>query len=132
MTSNLTLVVKKHFSSLYKDYRILKVSFTILTVYLLMYELYNYFVTRPTFQSVTQTEIGPGYFPDILLCPRESFNLDQLQQLGRNTKLHILSVRKYINKILTSFQVGVSLLTFSKKRSNIVRLLKNGIFKNTI
>ena len=116
MTSNLTVVVKKHFSSLYKDYRILKVSFTILTVYLLMYELYNYFVTRPTFQSVTQTEIGPGYFPDILLCPRESFNLDQLQQLGRNTKLHILSVRKYINKILTSFQVGVSLLTFSKKR----------------
>ena len=94
MRSRVTLVLEKHFSSLYKDYRILKVSFTVLTVYLLSYELYNYFVTRPTFQSVTQTEIGPGYFPDILLCPRESFNLDQLQQLGRNTKLHIVSLKK--------------------------------------
>ena len=86
MTNNLSLVVKKHFSSLYKDYRILKVSFTVLTVYLLLYELDNYFVTRPTFQSVTQTEVGPGYFPDILLCPRQSFSLEQLHQLGREYK----------------------------------------------
>lgn len=86
MTNNLSLVVKKYFSSLYKDYRILKVSFTVLTVYLLLYELDNYFVTRPTFQSVTQTEVGPGYFPDILLCPRQSFSLEQLQQLGREYK----------------------------------------------
>ena len=86
MRSNLTVVIERHFSSLYKDYRILKVSFTLLTVYLLSYELYNYFVTRPTFQSVTQTEIGPGYFPDILLCPRQSFSLEQLHQLGRDTK----------------------------------------------
>ena len=112
MTNNLSLVVKKHFSSLYKDYRILKVSFTVLTVYLLMYELDNFFVTRPTFQSVTQTEIGPGYFPDILLCPRESFNLEQLQQLGRNTKLQIF-ISEEVNKKLANLLTGSDLMDFN-------------------
>ena len=46
----------KHFSLLYKDFRLLKFSFTVLTIYLLMYELYNWLVTKPTFQSVTQTQ----------------------------------------------------------------------------
>ena len=47
----------KHFSFLYKDFRLLKFSFTVLTLYLLMYELYNCFVTKPTFQSVTQSQV---------------------------------------------------------------------------
>ena len=89
MKSNLTQVLTNHFSSIYKDYRILKVSFTALTVYLLMYEIDNFFVTRPTFQSVTQTEIGPPYFPDIILCPRESFSLQHLHQLGRDTLSYV-------------------------------------------
>ena len=75
-------MLKKYFSFLYKDYRVLKWSFTVLTVYLLMYELYNCFVTKPTFQSVTQFPLGPRYFPDIVLCPRESFLLEELTLLG--------------------------------------------------
>ena len=52
----------KHFSFLYKDFRLLKFSFTLLTLYLLMYELYNCFVTKPTFQSVTQSQVSGTIF----------------------------------------------------------------------
>ena len=74
--------VYKYFSFLYQDYRILKLSFSALTLYLLMYELHTFYVVKPTLQSVTQSQLLPRYFPDVLLCPRQPFILQELHQAG--------------------------------------------------
>ena len=93
--------LNKYFSFLYQDYRILKLSFTALTLYLLMYELHTFYVVKPTLQSVTQSQLLPRYFPDVVLCPREPFILQELHQAGyelrkgtihRNLVLPLLSL----------------------------------------
>ena len=65
-----------------KDYKILKVSFMILTSYLLIDEMRVFLITKPTLTSVTQTNIRPESFPDILICPQQAFDLNSLHNLG--------------------------------------------------
>ena len=65
-----------------KDYKILKISFMVLTSYLLIDEMRNFLVTKPTFTSVTQTKIKPDSFPNILICPEQAFDLNSLHSFG--------------------------------------------------
>ena len=60
----------------------LKISFLILTLYLLAEEFRAYLILKPTLTSITQASLKPSNFPDILLCPIPSFDLGELQKLG--------------------------------------------------
>ena len=65
-----------------KDYKILKISFMVLTSYLLIDEIRVFLVTKPTLTSVTQTNIKPEDFPVVLICPKQGFDLQSLHKLG--------------------------------------------------
>ena len=43
---------------------------------------------KPTLTSVTQTNIRPETFPDILICPEEAFDLKLLNKLGFQYSFH--------------------------------------------
>ena len=68
--------------TIFKDFRILKICFLILTLYLLFEEIKDFLITKPTLTFVSQTNIKPETFPDILICPEEAFDLDSLHKLG--------------------------------------------------
>ena len=38
--------------------------------------------SKPTLTTVVQTEMKPDHFPDIILCPDESFDLEEIERLG--------------------------------------------------
>jgi len=69
-------------SFIFKDFRILKICFLVLTLYLLLLEVKYFLITKPTLTSATKTHITPETFPDILICPEEAFDLGSLQKLG--------------------------------------------------
>ena len=71
-----------HLSFLWKDYRILKFCFMVLTSYLFMVELQVFLINKPTLTSVSQKDISPEIFPDILICPDQGFEIDELNRLG--------------------------------------------------
>ena len=65
-----------------KDFRILKICFLVLTLYLLIEEIIDFVIIKPTLTSVTQTNLTPANFPDILICPEKAFDLDYIHKLG--------------------------------------------------
>ena len=67
---------------IFEDYRILKFSFLLLTLYLLTEEFIAYLILKPTLTRLSQDNLKPSNFPDILICPVPSFDLEELQRLG--------------------------------------------------
>ena len=79
--------MKRKFSShchfiLLKDYRFLKVIFTLFAMYLVSETLYTYFVEKPTYASHEKREISVDDFPDITLCPMPSMDLGAARSKG--------------------------------------------------
>ena len=72
----------KRIFPLFKDYRILKFCFLLLTVYLLAEEFISYFILKPTLTSLSQEKLKPSHFPELMICPIPSFDLSALQGLG--------------------------------------------------
>ena len=70
------------------DNRFIKICFIALTSYLLFNELTVFLITKPTFTSVTQTNMKPNDFPDILICPKQGFHLHSLHKLGYQISTH--------------------------------------------
>ena len=71
-----------YFTLILKDYRPLKLIFFILTSYLLIDELRIFLYVKPTLTSVSQTNLTPHNFPEILLCPLPSYNQSALSEVG--------------------------------------------------
>lgn len=78
----------KYLYVLFKDYRILKITFIILTSFLLIDDMYVFLVSKPTLTSVTQTNIQTNNFPDILICPDQAFDLHSLHKIGYKISTH--------------------------------------------
>ena len=57
-----------------KDYRILKILFTILGIYLIAEECYIFIVLKPTYTSHERREMSAEDFPEIMFCPEPSIN----------------------------------------------------------
>ena len=74
--------VKKATTYLLKDFRVLKLIFTSLTVVLLYDELLIFFIERPTMASIAKTALKPTNFPGIYICARSGFNQTELSKLG--------------------------------------------------
>ena len=78
----LMFLVRKCWNYVGKEYRIFNLGFAIFTSYLLFDELKLYFIYKPTFTSSVQTKLTPGHFPNILICPYPSYDLEELQSIG--------------------------------------------------
>ena len=74
--------ISKKIHPVFKEYRILKLFFFLLTLYLLIEEFVTFLIRKPTLTSLSQETLKPSHFPDILICPAPSFELTSLQQLG--------------------------------------------------
>ena len=51
----------------------------VLTLYLLIDEMRNFLITKPTLTSVTHTKLKPESFPNILICSEEGFDIDLIE-----------------------------------------------------
>ena len=49
-----------------------------------MYEMYSYFVIKPSSLHRTETVLTYDIFPKILFCPEPAFDLDQLTLMNYN------------------------------------------------
>ena len=67
---------------LIKDYRILKYIFVILAMVLVIEEFYIFLVIKPTYTSYENRELMGEDFPEIMVCPEPSFDLQALKSIG--------------------------------------------------
>ena len=67
---------------IFKDHRLLKLSFILLTVYLLFDELILFFSTKPTLTTQVQTSLQTNQFPEALICSSPAFDQEKLISMG--------------------------------------------------
>ena len=65
-----------------KDYKILKFSFIIFASYLIIEEFYSFIKLKPTYTSEEKRYLNVNDFPDILLCPEPSMNINAVISRG--------------------------------------------------
>ena len=79
----ITIDMRKHYLSLIlKDFRPIKLIFFVLTSLLLLDELILFLYVKPTLTSISQTNLTPKHFPEILLCPLPSYDQTRLTEVG--------------------------------------------------
>ena len=69
-------------SVMVKDYRILKIIFTIWALLLIGDTFYSLLVRKPTYTSVERRPLTSTDFPEIFICPEPSVDIDALQSRG--------------------------------------------------
>ena len=60
----------------------LKLTFAVLTSYLLYEEFYSFLIRKPTHTSSAKIKTTPEDFPDVTICPFPSYNQPELIALG--------------------------------------------------
>ena len=76
------LILSYCHSLVFKDYRILKVIFTILASYLISDTFYNLLVRKPTYNSYERRPLSVEDYPEIIVCPEPSTNITALTSRG--------------------------------------------------
>ena len=66
-------------SLLLKDYGILKLIFTCVASYLIFDAIYTFAVLKPTYTSHEERQLSFDDFPEILICPEPSIDLNALR-----------------------------------------------------
>ena len=69
-------------SQLWKDHRILKIIFIIFASYLIFEEVYNFVVVKPTYTSTSKRKLSTEDFPDIIVCPEPSVDVNVVASKG--------------------------------------------------
>ena len=72
------------FKFLWKDFRLLKFSFILITAYFLMDEFKLLIVDKPTIITVMRSRLTPQHFPDIWVCPLRGYDEVELKKIGYN------------------------------------------------
>ena len=67
---------------IFKDHRLLKFSFVLLTGYLLFDELLLFFSSKPTLTTQIQTSLQTKHFPEAVICSSPSYDQARLSSLG--------------------------------------------------
>ena len=73
---------------LLKDFRIIKLLFLAMTLYLLCDELLLFFLKRPTVISFAEKPLGLNSFPEIVICSKSGFHQKSLELLGYDGALN--------------------------------------------
>ena len=125
---------------LLKDYKILKLIFTILGFYLIAEEFCTFFVRKPTYTSYEKRDISGEDFPEIMLCPEPSFDLNALKSIGFKGPANYFEGRLPANTRWINFAGNKSEnIQNIKKTRNLISTLKSrddcpyaykGLFKN--
>ena len=77
-----TKIGRKFCSLVTKENRILKVIFTISASLLILHTFYNFLVVKPTYASNEKRTIGAEDFPEMIVCPEPSIDLDAVRASG--------------------------------------------------
>ena len=77
-----TKILNQCNSLLGQDYRILKLIFTIVASFLIIDLFYTFLVLRPTYTSYEKRKTTAEDFPEIIICPVPSVNLDAIESRG--------------------------------------------------
>ena len=72
-------VTKFCYENLYKDYGYLKLLFIVLCGLIFYEELHVFFVEKPTLTKVVRTVLTKEDYPEIILCPEPSVDLNKLR-----------------------------------------------------
>merc|ERR1711884_622560 len=72
----------KLYSILAKDYKVLKLIFISLTLYLIFDLFYDFLVVKPTYTSLGKRNVSIEGFPDITLCPEQVINISAAKSNG--------------------------------------------------
>ena len=65
-----------------KDYRLLKLVFTVMALWLIYDTFYSMLVLKPTFASDEKRPISEDDFPEIIVCPEPSIDIHALRLRG--------------------------------------------------
>ena len=109
-------------SFIFKDYRILKICFMALTSYLLIEEMIVFLVIKPTLTSLTQTNIKPETFPEILICPEPAFDLDALTRYGYRLNLYYSLGISDVNRLLIGWLGNQTDINVNKVADDISKI----------
>ena len=80
--------MNKYLIFILRDYKIIKVCFAALTMFMLYDELYTFFITKPTLSSVSKSQLKPHNIPDIILCPVPGFDQNAIDRLGYDSSYY--------------------------------------------
>ena len=75
-------VLRLSYAFITKDYRILKLLFVLFGCYFIVEAFFTYFVLRPTYTSNEKRKWTVNDFPEIILCPQPSADMDALKSRG--------------------------------------------------
>ena len=75
MEMRIKVALSKVFSTLAKDYKILKLIFIITASFLIYNVFFDFLIVKPTYRSDGKRNIGLEDFPEITICPKEPINL---------------------------------------------------------
>ena len=71
-------------SFIFRDNRLLKLVILVLSGYLVGIELYTFWVEKPTHTSISTEYLQPRHYPDIAICPKQSWDMEALKNFGYN------------------------------------------------
>ena len=80
--TGLKTVFNQFYSFVWKDQRLLQLIFTIFASYLIFEEFHIFFFVRPTYTSDAKRKMRPEDFPEIILCPEPSIDINALRSRG--------------------------------------------------
>ena len=75
-------VLRLSYAFITKDYRIFKLLFVLFGCYFIVEAFFTYFVLRPTYTSNEKRKWTVNDFPEIILCPQPSADMDALKSHG--------------------------------------------------
>ena len=79
---------EKCYLLLCKDYKLLKLLFIIITLYLICGQFYTYLVLKPTLTFQTSRKLNSEDFPEMLFCPKPSVDVNAVFSRGYQGKDH--------------------------------------------
>lgn len=74
--------MNKYIIFILRDYKLVKICFAVITIYLLYDELRIFLIEKPTLSSVTKSRLRPRNYPDIIICPVPGFDQAAIERLG--------------------------------------------------
>ena len=75
-------ILKQCCSKIVKDNRILKFTFTLIAIALIVHSFYIYLVVKPTYISNGERNMRPADFPEVLICPEPAVDINALKAKG--------------------------------------------------
>ena len=72
----------KYWLFLFKEYRLIKLIFLSLASYLVLKAFYAFVIVKPTYTSNAKRNLVPEDFPEFILCPDESIDVDIAKSKG--------------------------------------------------